>query len=245
MTAGWYKDWFASDDYTSVYSHRDDKEAELFFNFLLNRLEIPEGSKILDAACGAGRHSIYLHKNHFRTVGFDLSKTLLRIAQQNAEDENIHLNLVNADIRDVCFNTKFDLILNLFTSFGYFESDDENFQFFRNAFYFLKEGGYFVLDYLNKYHLIENLNPRSEEVISGKRIVQKRKIENGRVEKDIRIETGDIKNEYVESVKLYSDEFIISKFEEIGYKLADKFGDYSGASFDKQNSDRLILIFTK
>lgn len=243
---GWFKDWFASDDYINVYSHRDDDEVELFFTFLLEKLNISKGSKILDAACGAGRHSIYLHKNGFDIVGFDLSKTLLKIAQENAFKEHHEIKLVNADIRDIYFNSQFDLILNLFTSFGYFESDEENFKFFKNAFNFLKPGGYFVLDYLNKNHLITNLNPRSEEIIAGKKIIQKRKIINGRVEKDIRIESNEnTKNNYVESVKLYSADFIISQFENIGYKLIECFGDYDGRPFEESNSSRLITLFKK
>ena len=81
----WFKDWFASEEYLQVYSHRDEGEAKLLIEFILNKISIPENAVVLDAACGAGRHSkIFLEKN-YKVFGFDLSKTLLKIADKSLD----------------------------------------------------------------------------------------------------------------------------------------------------------------
>lgn len=242
---GWFRDWFASNDYIEVYNHRDDKEAEKFFTFLLEKFPIGNDKYILDAACGAGRHSIYLSQQGFKVFGFDLSRTLLTHAKRNALNKNVNVNLINGDIRTIAFQKQFDLILNLFTSFGYFEKDEENFRFFKNSFSFLKEGGYFVLDYLNKNYLIDNLVPENIEIVGDKKIIQKRRIENDRVIKDIEISNAGGKAEFFESVKLYYPEDIEKAFSNFGYTLVDRFGEYSGDTFDEKISSRYIAVFKK
>jgi len=238
----WFKDWFASEEYLQVYSHRDEGEAKLLIEFILNKISIPENALVLDAACGAGRHSkIFLEKN-YKVFGFDLSKTLLKIADKSLDKNS---NFICADLRRICFKQKFDLIVNLFTSFGYFEEDSENLQFIKSAYKMLKDTGYYVFDYLNPVYVENNLVPFSKSIKKNREIIEERKIIDGRVEKQITIKSNSGTRKYKESVKLYSYTEIEIMFSKIGFNILKSFGDYSGNEFDEGKSNRMLIIFTK
>ncbi|MCL6099426.1 MAG: class I SAM-dependent methyltransferase [Bacteroidetes bacterium] len=245
MEKEWFRNWFNSDQYLEVYQHRDYQDATKLLDLIFRNVSLKKNSLILDAACGAGRHLIDLTAKGYNPFGFDLSISLLKKGKTDAEEKSIRLNLFRADLRHVALRQKFDLVLNLFTSFGYFHTDSENFSFAQTAFGFLNEGGIYVFDYLNEKYLLKNLIPESKREIEGKAIIERRKIAEGRVEKEIIINNHNSENRFVESVQLYSKKKIVDEFEKIGFKLTSDFGDYDGAGFDEENSKRLILFFKK
>ncbi|MCF6271165.1 MAG: class I SAM-dependent methyltransferase [Melioribacteraceae bacterium] len=112
----WFKDWFASEEYLNVYSHRNKEDANSLLKLINSNISIPQNASILDSACGNGRHSEQFSKFGYNVVGFDLSKTLLKIAQKNKQSKN--LDYFCSDIRNIPINKKFDVIFNQFTSFG-------------------------------------------------------------------------------------------------------------------------------
>lgn len=241
----WYKDWFSSELYLSVYSHRNDEEAEQLCRLILSTTQIKNGAKILDAACGAGRHSNYFSSLGFDVVGFDLSKTLLNVAVNSAKEKTLPANFFCSDIRNVPLKSKFELIVNLFTSFGYFETDEENFSFIKQAYSLLENGGFYILDYLNEKTLRENLVPQSEKSINGGKIIERREIAGNRVVKEINVFAGDEEIKFHESVRLYPKDDILKEAESLGFKLVKLFGDYAGCLFDENVSNRLIAVFQK
>jgi len=241
----WFKEWFSSEEYLEVYKHRDEEDAEKLLTLILKNANLHHSCKVLDAACGAGRHSLYLLENGLNVVGFDLSKTLLKKAKDDAQKKNLNLDLLCADLRYICLKKNFDLILNLFTSFGYFENDEENFAFPRQSFEILNDGGFYVLDYLNRDFVINTLVPHSVKHINGKKIIELRKIDRERIVKEIIINNNNNEISFYESVKLYKKDKIIKEFEKIGFSLFRIFGSYDGSEFNIQNSSRLILIFKK
>ncbi|HPN37229.1 MAG TPA: class I SAM-dependent methyltransferase [Melioribacteraceae bacterium] len=234
----WFKDWFASDYYQSVYKHRDNNDAKKFINFIFNNINFTNECYILDAACGAGRHLKYLDTLGYKNVfGFDLSLPLLKAAK--SKDVN---KIINADIRNVFFKEKFDIILNIFTSFGYFDSDFDNFLFFQNAKLFLKQKGIIIFDYFNSNYLVKNLVVENNREIDDITINEKRNIINGRVEKEINIKSKNNTVSFIESVKLYKPDYLIDKFTEIGYKINSAYGNYTGELFNSEYSERIILF---
>lgn len=241
----WFKDWFDSEDYLDVYRHRDDKDAAELVNLIINRTELKPGSFLLDAGCGAGRHSILLAEKGFNVTGFDLSTTLLNKAKEEAAKKNTKIHLLRADFRTITFKQKFDAVLNLFTSFGYFEDDDDNFHFIKEAHSFLKENGLYVFDFMNISYLKNNIICQSEKILSNKKIKEIRNISGGRVNKEIIITSEECEERYCESVKLYSKDVIENKFLSYGYRIKNIFGNYSGEEFDIEKSPRLIIIFSK
>ncbi|MFA5804668.1 MAG: class I SAM-dependent methyltransferase [Melioribacteraceae bacterium] len=241
----WFKDWFSSEEYLNVYQHRDDEDATKLLELILKQTNLTKQNSILDAACGAGRHSIYLASKGFNVFGFDLSKTLLAKAKENARKRSVENKFVCADLRNICFRKNFDLIISLFTSFGYFKNDEENFRFINTAYCLLNENGFYVLDFFNKNHLLANLITENEKLIDGKIIIEKRKVVNNRIIKEIQIKNDLEEQNFIESVRLYSKREIDREFKKIGFTPVSVFGDYDGNNYDEQNSSRLILFFKK
>lgn len=245
MKKNWYDEWFNTAEYLEVYKHRNESDAEKHINFILSKIELKPNAKILDMACGAGRHSILLAKKGFDVAGVDLSENLLNEAIKNSASEGLNIKFIKSDIRDFKSNDTYDLILNLFTSFGYFESDDENYRVFYKAFEMLNASGIFVLDFFNKHFLLRNLIPLSEEIKNGKKIVQKRFVRQGRVEKIIEITFNGHTKTFRESVKLYSAEQLKNKLLDIGFEIVHTFGDFDGNDFNQDFSERFIVFCRK
>lgn len=239
----WFKDWFASEDYLKVYDHRDSMDAKNLSDLIIRTVNLKPNDFILDAACGAGRHGLYFASKGFPVIGFDLSRTLLLKAKEEAAKNGINPNLLLGDIREIYFKRRFLCVLNLFTSFGYFETDDENFLFVKHSAVFLKERGYYILDYFNKNYLEQNLVPISQRTVGNTLILENRKIENGRVIKRIKLVNGKESKEYFESVKLYDWKCIVEKFSNFGFQVNRIFGNYSGADFNENESPRIIIAF--
>lgn len=245
MHTDWFKDWFSSKDYLDVYQHRDEKDANEIIALILSQINLPLNSAVLDAACGAGRHAMKLAELGYEVTAFDLSKTLLSIAKIEANKKNLKINFVSSDLREFSSNVKFDLVLSLFTSFGYFKSDEENFLFVNNAYKMLNQNGFYVLDFLNKYFVEQNLITISEKEVGDKIIIENRNIQNGRVVKEIKIVNQNEEHNYIESVKLYSYNELKENFSQIGFKVKNIFGDYTGNEFNPEKSERCIIIFQK
>lgn len=245
MKSEWFKDWFNTSQYLDVYKHRNEDDAEDHIKLILENVLIKPDAKILDMACGAGRHAIILARKNFDVTAVDLSENLLKVAKQNAKNEKLTIRFIHSDIRKFNTDIKFDLVLNLFTSFGYFETDEENFSVLDKAFKLLTKDGFFVLDYFNSEYLKKNLIEYSREKIGDEIIFQKRKIEGSRVIKKITIQKNGGSNEYTESVRMYNYDELTEQLKKIGFDIYKTFGDFFGNKFDLQNSSRLIIICKK
>ena len=241
----WYQDWFNSENYLRVYRHRDETEAERLVELIINNTELESNSKILDMACGSGRHSIILAKKGFDVTAIDISQRLISDAKTNANQNDVKINFILSDILKFQTSDRFKLALNLFTSIGYFESDDDNFQVILNAYQFLDKGGYFVIDYFNKKYLTANLIPTTIFSENGYRITQNRSIHKHRVIKDIMIEKNGSIEEFYESVRLYSYDEMLDYFKKAGFSIIKEFGDYNGNKFNHDSSPRLIIFGRK
>jgi len=245
MKSEWFKDWFNTQEYLNVYQHRNESDAEDHIKLILENVDLIPGAKILDMACGAGRHAIILARKNFHLTAVDLSENLISIAEQSAQNENLKISFVQSDIRKYETNDKFDLIINLFTSFGYFESDEENYAVLQKAYHLLVENGFFVLDFFNSEFLRQNLVEFSEENLGGAEIHQYRKIKNNRVTKKIVITKNGNLSTYEESVRMFSKDEIVNAIQNIGFDIYKTFGDFLGSEFDKLSSPRLIMICKK
>ncbi len=241
----WYKTWFASDEYPEVYSHRDTGDALLLTELILKETRLNKNLYILDAACGNGRYSNLLSFRGYKIAGFDLSLPLLRTAKSDSDSEGASSLFVNADIRRPCFKIKFGAVLNLFTSFGYFESDFENFKFINDSVSFLDDEGCFIFDYFNADFIKSNLISESFRKTYDSRIRELREIKNDRIIKKIIIEKDGFVKEFIESVRLYDNEEILEGFSKAGYKAEKLFGNYHGKKFRRDESQRFIGFFRK
>ncbi|MCK9209770.1 MAG: class I SAM-dependent methyltransferase [Ignavibacteriaceae bacterium] len=241
----WFEEWFESEEYLTVYKHRNNEEAEVLISFILSKVSLTGDAKVLDLGCGAGRHALLLAKMGFQVTGVDQSAKLLSVAVDEAKKNGLCAKFIRDDIRTVTFPEKFDLILNVFTSFGYFENDEDNFAVFVNVEKLLSEDGVFVFDFLNAEYVKRNLVPFSKDVLDDMVIEQSRKIEGNNVIKEIELlQNGNRKN-YRESVRLYSKRELINALDKTNLSTEMIFGNYTGEIFDEKSSSRLILVCKK
>jgi SAM-dependent methyltransferase len=241
----WYKDWFADDHYLALYRHRNSVEALLALDLIETATTIAKGAAILDLACGAGRHSINLAKRGYTNItAIDLSPTLIREAKRAAEAEGVKIIFKEQDMRR--FDGRYDLIMNLFTSFGYFATDQENEEVILRIGKCLHRNGFFVIDFLNAALLCNTILSHDEKILpSGERVEQFREIHNRRVEKKIVIHSDSGSKEFHESVRLFELPDFERMFVKAGLKIQEIYGDYYGASFEAGSSPRLFLVAKK
>jgi len=241
----WYKDWFNSENYIKVYSHRDETEAVKLVELITKSLLLQQGSSVLDMACGSGRHAITFAKMGFNVTAVDLSELLISEAKKNALQTGVKIDFILSDILEYETSKRFDLVVNLFTSIGYFENDEENFYVIKKAYDLLNQGGYFILDYFNKDYLLKNLIPTTIFSENGFRITQNRSIEETRIIKKITIENNGSAEEFYESVRLYSYEEILVYIKKAGFAVIKQYGDYFANNFERETSSRLIIFAAK
>ncbi|MEO8909298.1 MAG: methyltransferase domain-containing protein [Gemmatimonadaceae bacterium] len=237
--ADWFEEWFG-EDYLRIYQHRDETEAEHVVELIEKFVAGHEIRSVLDLGCGAGRHSKPLCERWW-TVGLDLSPALLRIARR----EMLDAPYVRADMRELPFGAdSFDLVVNLFTSFGYFEDDRENQRVLACMGESLRRGGILVIDFLNASQVRTDLVPYDERVENGITIEQTRAIsaDDRFVEKRIRLrERG---KEYIERVRLLTAGDLEQMLDAAGFVVDARVGDYGGGTW-AESSPRTVIFASR
>jgi SAM-dependent methyltransferase len=235
----WFASWFDTPYYHILYKERNYREAQVFMDNLTHYLNLPEKAKVLDLACGKGRHAIYLNQLGFDVLGVDLSENSILEAQKNT---NEHLHFRVHDMR-VPFEEKFDAIFNLFTSFGYFENDDDNLKTLIAIKQSLSDYGFAVVDFMNVANVIANLVPEETKSVDGIDFHIKRYFIDDHIYKEIDFEDQGQKFHFTEKVQALTLPNFQELMTEAGIYLLDTFGDYKLKKFHKTESERLIMIF--
>jgi SAM-dependent methyltransferase len=237
----WYSSWFDTPFYHILYKDRDHKEAESFMETLTSYLNIPEDGTILDLACGKGRHSIYLNNIGYNVTGLDLSHQSISFAKQY-ENSSLHFDVHNMSKP---YSQQFDAVFNLFTSFGYFDKEEDNLNTIKAIKSNLKTNGIGVIDFMNVDFVKQQLIKEDKKTVDGIDFKLRRKYENGNIIKDISFTIEDESYNFSERVKAFTLDDFIALFEAADVHLIDVFGDYKLSRFNKQMSERLIMIFTQ
>ncbi|MBP2284618.1 SAM-dependent methyltransferase [Flavobacterium sp. CG_23.5] len=238
-TENWFTSWFDSPYYHILYKERNYREAQIFMDNLTHYLNLPEKAKVLDLACGKGRHSIYLNQLGFDVLGADLSENSIAEASKNT-NETLHFKV--HDMREP-FEEKYDAIFNLFTSFGYFENDEDNLTTLKAIKDSLSEYGFAVIDFMNVNQVLNTLVPEEIKTVDEIDFHIKRYLKDGHIYKEIAFEDKGQKFHFTEKVKALTLPDFEQLMEEAGIYLLDIFGDYKLKKFHKTESERLIMIF--
>lgn len=238
----WFKDWFNSKYYHILYKNRNQIEAKLFLDKLINYLPIQKNQKIIDVACGKGRHSIYLNRLGFNVHGVDLSKKSIDIAKKY---ENKSLQFSIHDMRKGYKANYFDLSINLFTSFGYFSNNQDDQDAINAMSSNLKENGILIIDFMNVNNVIANLLHKEKKIIQNIEFNIKREIKKNYIIKNINIKDKKKNEVFQEKVKMLTLDDFLFLIKNANLKIIDIFGDYKLNPFNTQKSERLILICKK
>lgn len=235
----WYASWFDTPYYHILYKDRDYHEAQLFMDNLTGYLNLPEKAKILDLACGKGRHSVYLNQLGFDVTGADLSANSIAQASQH---QNPTLHFKVHDMREP-FEEKFDAVFNLFTSFGYFDDDNDNLRTLKAIHESLNDYGLAVIDFMNVNNVVAKLVADEVKTVDGIDFHINRYLADNHIFKEIRFTDQGREYHFTEKVKALTLEDFESLMEQAGIFLLDVFGDYKLRKFSATESERLILIF--
>ncbi len=238
----WFVDWFNSPYYHILYKNRDHKEAENFINNLSNLLLFQKEDHLLDLACGKGRHAIYLNNLGYQVTGLDLSEENICYAKQF---ENNRLKFAVHDMREIFVGTKFNFVLNLFTSFGYFDSLTDNIKMLKSVHSMLNWNGHLVIDFFNSEQVIKQLVPEEIKRIDGIDFKINKEYSQGKILKTIRFSDLGKSFEFTEVVQAILFKEFKSILNETGFQLIYTFGDYNLNPFKAESSGRLILVAKK
>ncbi len=239
----WFEEWFDSPLYEKLYANRDDAEANKLADQLEKIIPAEKYPNILDLGSGRGRHSINMSLRNYNVTGMDLSEAAIKKARQKAEDQNLDIEFLIGDMRKP-LNRKFDAIINLFTSFGYFEKDEENRQVLHAMSKMLQPGGMIVIDYMNAINVINNYVSHENGIIDNINFDITRFVEDDTINKKMVFQTEGNTSEkvYSERVKLYTLGWFEQNLASVGIEIIQTYGDYELNDFNEQNSSRLLMI---
>ena len=238
----WFKDWFGTPYYKMLYRHRSDEEAHAFLDALISHIGLVENCKVLDLGCGRGRHSIYLASKGLDVTGVDITPE--SIAEANKFSNN-HLHFIVGDMRQSLPGKDYSAIINVFTSFGYFETEAEDIATLQNVSDALKDNGIFIMDFFNAQKVINGIQAKGQFQCDKVHFDIRKKIENKFIIKEIHVTDEGKEFTYAEKVKLLTKADFERYFSLVGLELSEVFGDYDLSPFNETNSERLILITKK
>jgi SAM-dependent methyltransferase len=240
----WFLDWFNSPYYHLLYQHRDDDEALAFISKLIDHLQPSQQCKMLDVACGRGRHSKALAEMGFDVTGIDLSLESI-VEALKSEEENLHF--YQHDMRLPFWINFFDYAFNFFTSFGYFPTQREHDNAIRTIAQSLKSNGIFVMDYLNVHYAEEHIGKKHDKKVNGTRFHISKWHDEEHFFKQIQVEEKGValKHLYTEKVAKFTLGNFTEMFAFQGLQIQEVFGDYQFGDYHIKKSPRLIMIAKK
>ena len=238
----WFINWFDSPYYHILYKDRNKKEARIFIDNLLTYLQIPKKSTLLDVACGKGRHAIYFNKKGMNVVGIDLSKKSIQIAKKNS---NKNLQFGVWDMRKVFKQNTFDIVTNLFTSFGYFEKNEDEQKAINAMAQNLKKEGILVIDFMNTKKVTKHLIKYEKKTVNQINFKIKRRLKKKYIIKDIAFSDNGEDFKFQEKVKALTLVDLSDLISNAKLKIIDIFGNYQLEDFNVLKSERLIIVCKK
>jgi SAM-dependent methyltransferase len=247
--SAWYVDFFRA-DYLNVYGHLFTEErAEKESNFVASALDLKSGAEVLDLCCGQGRHSVQLAKRGLRVTGLDLNPDYVQLAQEAAAASKISIETIAADMREIPFANKFDAIVNMYSSFGYLESEAEDLKVLQSAAKALKAGGRLLLDMLNREWAIDNYIQNDWHTgADGTLYVERRDLDLATSRMHVHFIVVDAKGGRRESIghniRLYTLTEMTRLLERVGFDVTAVFGGFERELYGI-DTRRMIIVSRK
>jgi ubiquinone/menaquinone biosynthesis C-methylase UbiE len=241
--AGFFgKDYFK--EYTSALTPEKTKQQ---VGAVIKLLKMKRGMKVLDLACGHGRHAIPLAKKGYKMTGLDLNGYFLQEAKKAAKKAKQKIQWIKSDMREIPFENEFDVVVNLFTSFGYLENDAEDQKVLHAVAKALKPKGKFLMNVASREWVTHNFVPRVwEELSDGSIVVTERKLNTvlGRMEDTrTRINKNGKKESFTILCRMYTIPELVRMGKEVDLRFKGAYGeDGKPHTFD---SKRTVVVFQK
>lgn len=240
----WFHDWFDTPYYHQLYFQRDLQEATAFIEKLLELLQPPAGSTMLDVACGKGRHSRILAGKGYDVTGIDLAAGSIADARQM---ENDHLHFYVHDIRQPFRIGYYEFAFNFFTSFGYFRTAREHYAALRTIANSLKMHGMFVIDYINVHYTEDHFQHLYDIQVNGTNFHITKWMDEQHFFKKIEVENEALPEPHVYTERV--SKFSLGDFTEMlsfnGMQVENVYGDYNLGPYHLRNTPRMIIIAKK
>jgi 2-polyprenyl-3-methyl-5-hydroxy-6-metoxy-1,4-benzoquinol methylase len=241
----WFKNWFNSPYYHLLYHNRNEDEAIAFIERLVSYLKLESNSKILDVACGKGRHSKALADMSFDVIGIDLSIESINEAKK---DESERLHFYTHDMRLPFWINYFDIVFNFFTSFGYFRTQREHNNAMRSIAQSIKQNGTLVIDYLNVAYEEHHFAKSFEKKIDDHHFLVSKWQNETHFFKQIQV-VGSSNEELINLSTERVAKFSLKDFTEMlilqNMKIEKVFGDYNLNEYNAATSQRMIIVAKK
>jgi len=245
VAPGWYETFFDEHWLTiSSHTHPPEKSAAEV-EFLIAGLGLEPGQRVLDIPCGHGRHSVELARRGMRVVGVDLSAEPLELARSAARAAGVELDLRRVDMREIEFRDEFDAALNLWTSFGYFETEAEDRLVLDRVLRALRPGGAFVIETINLYGVLRRFEPRAwHELGDGRLLLEERAFDpwTGRMHSGwTLVEPSGERIEMSFATRAYTLVELSGMMLDAGFEVEGAWGDYQGSDYGV-DSRRMIVL---
>jgi ubiquinone/menaquinone biosynthesis C-methylase UbiE len=238
----WFSNWFDSEFYHILYSDRNHDEADSFVKKLVDFFKISTENSILDLGCGKGRHSFSLAQYSNAIMGVDLSSNSIKYAQNHTKGNNPVFEV--ADMRQFDLNRTFDYVLNLFTSFGYFDTLSENESVLSCISRHQNSQGILLIDYLNSEKVRLQGESKTIKTIQNIDFYLHKYLSKNHVNKKIHFVYQEKKYEFEERVQLFQKEELEAMILHAGYEILQVYGNYDMKTFN-MDSDRMIIVSRK
>lgn len=238
MAKEWFENWFETPYYAMLYRNRDDAEAEFFVKKLVAHLRLLPGNRVADVACGSGRHSVVMNRLGLKVWGYDLSERFIAEARSLCSQAVFTIH----DMRQAYHETNMHAVFNLFTSFGYFATREEDVLALSNMAGLLGAEGVLVQDYINGLPILPGLPIISTEELNGVRFDIEKEWTHPYIVKKIRVTDREQNLEFEEKVRVYDAEELMSLHREAGLEPVEVFGDYGLGTYQPLTSPRMIIV---
>ena len=238
----WFESWFDTPYYHALYQHRNEVEASAFIDRLILHLGLESGMRVLDVACGKGRHSAHLASRGLRVTGLDLSENSIAAASA--------LGVAGAtfavhDMRVPYPVNEMDAVFNLFTSFGYFDDPREDAKVLENMACACASGGFVVQDYLNADSVLGMLPQEAHLEREGYQFVTRKYRTETHIVKDIEVLDSGEKHVFQEQVRIFEIDTLMALHHGAGLKVLNVFGNDELGAFDAKSSPRMVVVSQK
>jgi len=240
----WWRTWFGP-GYLAVYDDFLAERTPVEVDRIEALLELHPPRRILDLPCGQGRHAIELARRGYQVTGVDLSPYMLGVAKERAEASGVRVRWLTGDMREALSGEVFDVVLNLFTSLGYFDDEADDRRAVRAAASMLAPGGRFLLEVINGQRIMGNFQEREWFTVGQTAVMERRSLDLQTrrmvVERTVSSTAGE--DISVHAVRLYSGAAVRTMLDAAGFDRVELYGDWNGAPLTPE-SLRVLAVGT-